>query len=106
MSYADGSAGVTEGKTPGLLDQVCARLRVKHYSLRTEQAYVGWTGRFILANGKCHPWDMRAAEIVGFLSTSGDCLSGGFQVSSFANYATSSMPASVNNFCSSAISFP
>ena len=55
MSYADGSAGVTEGKTPRLLDQVCARLRLKHYSLRTESAYVGSMLRFILANAKHYP---------------------------------------------------
>jgi integron integrase len=68
MSYADGSAGVTEGKTPRLLDQVRARLRLKHYSLRTEQAYVGWIRRFILANDKQHPRDMGVAEVEGFLS--------------------------------------
>ena len=69
MSYADESAGVTEAKTPRLLDQVRARLRLKHYSLRTEQAYVGWIRRFILANDKRHPRDMGVAEVEGFLST-------------------------------------
>ena len=28
-----------------LLDQVCDALRLKHYSYRTEQAYVGWITR-------------------------------------------------------------
>jgi len=51
-----------------LLDQVRARLRLKHYSLRTEQAYVGWIRRFILANDKRHPRDMGIAEVEGFLS--------------------------------------
>ncbi|OOG38366.1 integron integrase [Rhodanobacter sp. C05] len=69
MSYAGESAGVTEAKTPRLLDQVRARLRLKHYSLRTEQAYVGWIRRFILSNDKRHPRDMGAAEVEGFLST-------------------------------------
>jgi len=64
MSYADESAGVTEAKTPRLLDQVRARLRLKHYSLRTEQAYVGWIRRFILANEKRHPRDMGVAEVI------------------------------------------
>lgn len=68
MSYADGLAGVTEGKTPRLLDQVRARLRLRHYSLRTEQAYVGWIRRFILASDKRHPRDMGVAEVEGFLS--------------------------------------
>jgi integron integrase len=52
-----------------LLDQVRARLRLKHYSLRTEQAYVGWIRRFILANDKRHQRDMGVAEVEGFLST-------------------------------------
>ena len=51
-----------------MLDQVRARLRLKHYSLRTEQAYVGWIRRFILANDKRHPRDMGVAEVEGFLS--------------------------------------
>ncbi len=37
---------------PRLLDQVRERCRVKHYSLRTEQAYIHWIRRFILFHGK------------------------------------------------------
>ncbi|HET6587385.1 MAG TPA: integron integrase [Oleiagrimonas sp.] len=59
-------AGVSE--QPRLLDQVRARLRVKHYSLRTEQAYVGWIRRFILANGKRHPREMGGPEVEAFLT--------------------------------------
>ena len=33
---------------PKLLDQVRAKIRVKHYSIRTEQAYVDWIKRFIV----------------------------------------------------------
>lgn len=51
-----------------LLDQVRARLRVKHYSLRTEQAYVGWIRRFILANGKRHPRYLGGPEVEAFLT--------------------------------------
>jgi Phage integrase, N-terminal SAM-like domain len=40
---------------PKLLEQVRARLRVKHYSLRTEAAYLGWIRRFILFHHKKHP---------------------------------------------------
>jgi integron integrase len=69
MSYQGGGEGVTEAKTPRLLDQVRARLRLKHYSLRTERAYLGWIRRFILATGKRHPRDMGVAEVEGFLST-------------------------------------
>lgn len=69
MTYAGESGAVTEAKAPRLLDQVRARLRLKHYSLRTEQAYVGWIRRFILAHDKRHPRDMGALEVEGFLST-------------------------------------
>ena len=69
MSYAGESGAVTEAKAPRLLDQVRARLRLKHYSLRTEQAYVGWIRRFILAHDKRHPRDMGAVEVESFLST-------------------------------------
>ena len=53
---------------PKLLEQVVARLRVKHYSLRTEQVYVDWIKRFVWFHGKRHPKDMGAAEIEAFLS--------------------------------------
>lgn len=51
-----------------LLDQVRARCRVKHYSLRTERVYVYWAKRFILANGKQHPRGLGAPEVEAFLS--------------------------------------
>jgi hypothetical protein len=41
-----------EKQPPKLLDQVRDRIRVKHYSLRTEDAYVGWIKRFILFHNK------------------------------------------------------
>jgi len=53
---------------PKLLDQVIARLRVKHYSLRTEKTYVDWIKRYIFHHGKRHPKDMGAAEVESFLS--------------------------------------
>jgi integron integrase len=37
-------------------------------SIRTEDAYVGWVRRFILANGKRHPRDMGAREVEAFLT--------------------------------------
>jgi integron integrase len=51
-----------------LLDEVRRQVRVRHYSLRTEQAYVGWIRRFILANHKRHPRDMGEREVEGFLT--------------------------------------
>ena len=53
---------------PKLLVQVRERLRVKHYSIRTEQVYVDWIKRFILFHGKRHPKDMGAREIEAFLT--------------------------------------
>ena len=53
---------------PKLLAQVAAKCRVKHYSIRTERAYVDWIKRFILFHGKRHPKDLGAAEIEGYLS--------------------------------------
>jgi hypothetical protein len=53
-------------RQPRLLDQVRERCRVKHYSLRTEQAYIHWIRRFILFHGKRHPRDMGAAEVEAF----------------------------------------
>ena len=52
-----------------LLDGMRIRIRTKHYSIRTESAYVDWARRFILFHGKRHPRDMDAAEIEAFLSS-------------------------------------
>ena len=54
--------------SPRLLEQVRARIRFKHYSIRTEQAYLDWIKRFIRHFGKRHPKDMGAEEIQAFLS--------------------------------------
>jgi len=51
-----------------LLDRVRECIRVKHYSLRTEDAYLQWIRRFILFHGKRHPREMGAAEVEAFLS--------------------------------------
>ena len=53
---------------PKLLDQVRERIRVKHYSLRTEDAYLHWIRRFILFHGKRHPREMGGPEVEAFLS--------------------------------------
>ncbi len=51
-----------------LLDQVRDVLRLKHYAIRTEDAYVDWIRRFILFHNKRHPAEMGAAEINAFLT--------------------------------------
>jgi integron integrase len=61
-------AGV-QPQSPRLLDQVRDRLRLKHYSLRTESAYVGWIKRYILFHGKRHPREMGKAEVEAFLTS-------------------------------------
>jgi len=43
-------------------------LRVRHYSYRTEQAYLDWARRYILFHGKRHPAEMGAVEVGGFLT--------------------------------------
>lgn len=53
---------------PRLLDRVRWHLRVKRYSIRTEQAYIDWIRRFILFHRKRHPAEMGEAEIGAFLS--------------------------------------
>jgi integron integrase len=53
---------------PKLLDQVRDRIRVKHYSIRTETQYLQWIKRFILFHDKRHPRDMAAPEIEAFLT--------------------------------------
>ena len=54
--------------TPKLLDQVRSVARVRHLSLSTERAYVGWIRRFILFHNKRHPREMAEAEIRQFIS--------------------------------------
>ena len=54
--------------TPRLLDQVRSALRVRHYSLRTEEAYLQWIKRYIFFHGKRHPGEMGEPEITAFLS--------------------------------------
>ena len=53
---------------PRLLDRVRDRLRYKHYSLRTEQAYIHWIKRFIYFHGKRHPEQMNGPEVEAFLT--------------------------------------
>ncbi len=53
---------------PKLLDQVRQAIRTKHYSIRTEEAYVNWIKRFILFHQKRHPAQMGAGEIEAFLT--------------------------------------
>jgi integron integrase len=51
-----------------LLDQVRYVIRKKHYSIRTEQAYINWIKRYIFFHKKRHPKDMGEKEISQYLS--------------------------------------
>ncbi|HKA05844.1 MAG TPA: integron integrase [Gemmataceae bacterium] len=51
-----------------LLDQVRHQCRLRHYSIRTEDAYAAWIERFIRFHGIRHPDSMREAEIEAFLT--------------------------------------
>ena len=53
---------------PRILDQVRDRIRTKHYSIRTEETYIGWIKRFILFHDKRHPAEMAEKEITAFLT--------------------------------------
>lgn len=56
------------GKRSPFLDEVRAVIRVRHYSIRTEQAYLDWIRRFILFHGKRHPREMAEPEVAAFLT--------------------------------------
>lgn len=51
-----------------LLDLVRTTIRLKHYSICTEEAYLDWIKRFVLFHDKRHPTLMAAPEIRAFLS--------------------------------------
>jgi integron integrase len=53
---------------PRLLDDLRREVRIRHYSLRTEESYVDWVRRYILFHDKRHPADMGIREVEGFLS--------------------------------------
>ena len=56
-----------DGK-PRLLDQVRERIRLKHYSIRTERVYCEWIKRYVRFRNYRHPSEMGAAEVEEFLS--------------------------------------
>lgn len=53
---------------PKLLDRVREALRVRHYSRRTEEAYVAWIRRYIFFHGKRHPAELSGPDVTRFLS--------------------------------------
>ena len=68
MSYLPENDLSVTAKRRGLMEEVQRRLRVNHYSLRTETAYLAWIRRFIEANGRRHPKSLGGPEVEAFLS--------------------------------------
>jgi hypothetical protein len=66
-SNRSGKMPPTDKQSP-FLDQVRTSIRLRHYSIRTEEAYVFWIRRFILFHGKRHPAEMAETEVGAFLS--------------------------------------
>jgi len=68
LRVAENPPTTTGGPAPKFLDRVRWHLRVKRYSIRTEQAYIDWIRRYILFHNKRHPEQMGEEEIAAFLS--------------------------------------
>jgi Phage integrase, N-terminal SAM-like domain len=56
-------------RPPRLLDRVRDAVRARHFSRRTEKAYLHWTKRYIFFHGKRHPAEMGAHEVTEFLTS-------------------------------------
>lgn len=67
-SSESGQQSGSEIGRPRLLQRVHEAIRVRHYSRRTEEAYVHWMKRFIFFNGKRHPEMMGEVEVTAFLN--------------------------------------
>jgi integron integrase len=62
-------SGPPEPPKPRLLDRVRHAIETRHYSRRTEKAYLHWIKRHIFFHGKRHPAEMGAAEVAAFLTS-------------------------------------
>src|SRR5262245_271432 len=66
---ASRETGAPDPPKPRLLDRVRHALGTRHYSRRTEKAYVHWIKRYIFFHGKRHPAEMGATEVTAFLTS-------------------------------------
>ena len=62
------ASDVGPAKAPKLLDRLRTAIRLRHFSRKTEEAYVGWARRFILFHGKRHPSELGETEVTAFLT--------------------------------------
>ena len=58
----------SKSKKSPFLEKVRQLMRVQHYAIKTEHAYVNWIRRFILFHGKRHPVEMGENEVAAFLT--------------------------------------
>ena len=61
--------GALPSGEPRLLDRVGQAMRLRHYSSRTEEAYLAWIRRFIVYHGKRHPRELGADDVTAFVSS-------------------------------------
>ena len=59
---------MTQAPPPRLLERTRNAMRMRHYSLRTEEAYIGWVRRFILFHHRRHPAAMGVDQVNSFLT--------------------------------------
>src|SRR5437867_3246657 len=64
----EGATVSSEAKPTKLLDCVRSAIRLRHYSPRTEEAYVGWIRRLVIFHHKQHPAEMGNSEVRQFLT--------------------------------------
>ncbi len=58
-----------ESSEPNLFDELLVELRARHYSVRTQRAYVSWARRFIAFNEQRHPSQLGAEQVRTFLDS-------------------------------------
>jgi integron integrase len=68
-AHAVRETGPAGAPKPRLLDRVREAIGARHYSHRTEKAYVHWIKRYIFFHGKRHPAEMGAPEVTAFLTS-------------------------------------
>lgn len=64
----DTSLKLIESKFPDVFDALVRQIRVRNYSIRTEQSYVAWLSRFILFHNQQHPEKLEAKDIADYLT--------------------------------------
>ena len=69
MARSSPAVSGVDSRQPRLLDRVRAAIRLRHYSRRTELAYVAWIRRFIVFHGKRHPQELGEREVTAFVSS-------------------------------------